>query len=379
MGRFGFGGAEARQAGGFYRTPIGEIKGVGYYRGMTEVNCRIEGCAGRITINRPGALNALTWPMCKEIRSALSFWADDMRVALVIIDAVGERAFCAGGDIVKMYHTGTAGDVSYGRAFWADQYRMDTELAKFPKPIVSFLQGFTMGGGVGMGCHVSHRVVCETSRISMPECKIGLIPDVGGSLLLARAPGRLGEFLALTARRMGPEDARYCGFADYCIPAVEWPSLQQTLAKHGDCRVLEEAASTLDPQSTLAGLRPMVDTVFASGNLAGISRALRADGSPDALEALEIMETHAPLAMACALELIARARIHDDIQSAVQNEYRFSARSMEQGDFLEGIRATLIDKDSRPRWKHSSMQAVSPDEVATMLSPLGEGELSFCS
>jgi enoyl-CoA hydratase len=140
-----------------------------------------------------------------------------------VIDAAGDKAFCAGGDIAEMYATGTAGDFDYGRRFWADEYRMNAKLFNFPKPVVTFLQGFTMGGGVGVGCHGSHRIVGDSSQIAMPECGIGLVPDVGGSLILARAPGRLGEYLGTTAARMGPGDAIHAGFADYYIPEDAGP------------------------------------------------------------------------------------------------------------------------------------------------------------
>jgi enoyl-CoA hydratase len=169
-------------------------------------------------LNRPAALNALTWEMCTPDRGRAGRLGRDDAVAMLVIDAAGEKAFCAGGDIAEMYATGTAGDFDYGRRFWADEYRMNAKLFNFPKPVATFLQGFTMGGGVGVGCHASHRIVCDTSRIAMPECGIGLVPDVGGSLILARAPGRLGEYLGVTAARMGPGDAIYAGFADYLVP-----------------------------------------------------------------------------------------------------------------------------------------------------------------
>jgi len=158
---------------------------------MSDINIRKDGQAGRITLNRPDALNSLTWDMCLAIEKAIDTWADDPEIALIIIDGAGEKAFCAGGDIHEMYRTGTAGD---------------------------FTHGFTLGGGVGVGCHGSHRIVCEDSVVGLPEASIGLVPDVGGSLILARAPGRIGEYLGLTADRMDAADAIHAGFADYFIP-----------------------------------------------------------------------------------------------------------------------------------------------------------------
>jgi len=150
---------------------------------MSDLIVQVEGTAGRITLNRAKALNALTYEMCLEIEAALDLWEADPKVTVIILDAAGDRAFCSGGDITVMYETAKAGNFEYGRKFWTDEYRLNAKLATSPKPIVSFLHGFTMGGGVGLGCHVSHRVVCANSQIAMPECSIGLVPDVGGSLL----------------------------------------------------------------------------------------------------------------------------------------------------------------------------------------------------
>ena len=186
---------------------------------MSDIHIRTTGRAGRITLNRPDALNALTYEMCLAIEAAIDAWATDAQIALVIIDAVGDRAFCAGGDIQEMYDTATRGNFEYGRKFWADEYRLNNKIAHFPKPYIAFMQGFTMGGGVGVSAHGSHRIVDDASRIAMPECAIGLVPDVGGSVLLACAPGRLGEYLGTTGTRMGPADAIHAGFADHYIPA----------------------------------------------------------------------------------------------------------------------------------------------------------------
>ena len=185
---------------------------------MADIEIRVEGHAGRITLTRPNSLNALSYDMCRAIDAALAEWQADDAVRLVVIDAEGDKAFCAGGDIQDLYATGRAGDFTYGRQFWADEYRLNARIAEYPKPYIAFMQGFTMGGGVGISCHGSHRIVCETSQIAMPECGIGLVPDVGGSLILARAQGRIGDYLATTAARMGADDAIFAGFADTFVP-----------------------------------------------------------------------------------------------------------------------------------------------------------------
>jgi enoyl-CoA hydratase len=335
-----------------------------------EIHIRKEGRAGRITLNRPGALNALTWEMCRRIEGALADWRDDAQVALLVIDAAGEKAFCAGGDIAEMYATGTAGDYDYGRRFWADEYRMNAALFDFPKPVATFLQGFTMGGGVGVGCHGSHRIVGETSVIAMPEVGIGLVPDVGGSLILARAPGRLGEYLGVTAARMGPGEAIHAGFADYFLPEAGWEALKEELVQTGDWTAVDRAALPA-PESALAASRAEIDSAFAGSALRDIVNALTASGSDFAAAALKAMARNSPLSMACTVDLIRRVRGRDTIQAALEMEYRFTARAMEKGDFLEGIRAAIIDKDRKPRWRHESLVGASNAEVSAMLLPLG--------
>lgn len=344
---------------------------------MTDITCRIEGRAGRITLNRPKALNALTWDMCLEIEKALNTWADDPAVDLLIIDGLPcEKAFCAGGDLAEMYATGTAGDYSYGRRFWQEEYRMNAALFNFPKPVVTFLHGFVMGGGVGVGCHGSHRIVCDDSRIAMPETKVGLVPDVGGSLILARAPGRLGEYLGVTSARMGPGDAIHAGFADYYIPRDHWSLLIETLVETGDWDAVDRSALPA-PDSKIATQQSDIDRLFGGETLRDIVNLLTATDSDFARGALKAMDGNSPLSMACAVELIHRSRMKDSIEGALDLEYRFTARSMEKGDFLEGIRALIIDKDNAPRWRHAGPGVVPPAEVSAMFRPLGADALTL--
>ncbi|MEM7722912.1 MAG: enoyl-CoA hydratase/isomerase family protein [Pseudomonadota bacterium] len=341
-----------------------------------DVHIRIEGRAGRVTLNRPDALNALSYEMCLAIEAALDAWATDDAVGLLIFDAVGEKAFCAGGDIAEMYATGMAGDFEYGRRFWADEYRLNAKIFNFPKPVVSFLQGFTMGGGVGLGCHASHRIVCESSKIAMPEVGIGLVPDVGGSLLLARAPGRLGEYLGSTGARMGPGDAILAEFADYYIPEAAWPDLKTTLIETGDWDAVDRAAQT-PPEAALAGMREEIDRSFDGETLRDILNVLDSAETDFAKGALKAIHRNAPLSVACAVELIHRARTRDRIDAALEQEYRFTYRAMEHGDFLEGIRAAIIDKDRAPNWRHTAPRDVTATEVAAMLMPLGPNALKL--
>ena len=340
-----------------------------------DVLVRREGLAGRVTLNRPAALNALTHAMCLEIEDALDGWAGDDGVALVLIEGAGERAFCAGGDILEMHAAGTRGDWDYGRRFWRDEYRLNAKLFRFPKPVVTFLHGFTMGGGVGVGCHASHRVVRDDSRIAMPECGIGLVPDVGGSLWLARAPGRLGEFLGTTGHRMGPGDAILAGFADLYVPDG-WDDLAARLCETGDAGLVD-AAGRAPPPSDLSAWQAEIDRLFAGDTLADIARGLAGETGPAAEAARAAFARNAPLSMACAVEILHRLGDDPTIARALGQEYRFTHRALEHSDFVEGIRAQMVDRDRAPRWRHGGPLDVRPLDVSRMLAPLGADALNL--
>ncbi len=343
---------------------------------MSDIDIRTTGRAGRITLTRPKALNALTYDMCGAIETALRNWREDDTVDLVILDAEGDKAFCAGGDIAELYATGTKGNFDYGRTFWRDEYRLNALIFEYPKPVVSFLQGFTMGGGVGVGCHGSHRVVGESSKISMPECSIGLVPDVGGTLMLALAPGRLGEYLGTTGHRMGPADAILAGFADLYIPQSQWPDLIEMLEASGTADLLSDHTIT-PPEGLLTAMQEDIDQYFDGETLGDIVNSLRATGSEFSLKTLSTLQRNAPLSMACAVEMLHRLRGASlTMRRALDMEYRFTYRSMEHGDFLEGIRAQIIDKDRNPNWQFPDIN-VPAVAVSKMLQPLGADAPTF--
>lgn len=345
---------------------------------MTDISIRITGRAGRITLQRPEALNAMTYEMCTAIETAFDDWRDNPDVHVIVLDAEGDRAFCSGGDIADLYATGKAGDFAFGQKFWADEYRLNAKIFTYPKPVISFLQGFTMGGGVGIGCHGTHRVVGDTSQIAMPEVGIGLVPDVGGSLMLALAQGRLGEYLGTTATRMGPDDAIYAGFADHYFPESSWPDLIQNLEKSGDPTSLETTAQT-PPHGNLRAQQGEIDRLFGGETLSDILLMLREDKSDFAQNALKKLNRNSPLSMACAVDTVHRLRRLEmtlSIEKALDLEYRFTYRAMEHGDFLEGIRAQIIDKDRNPQWQYPDGH-VPAIAISKMLAPLGKNAVTF--
>ena len=289
----------------------------------------------------------------------------------MLVDAEGPRAFCAGGDLAEIYDAGRRGDFAYPRRFWAEEYRLNAAVARYPKPYVALTQGYVLGGGVGIASHGSHRVVGESSRIAMPECAIGLIPDVGGTHLLARAPGRLGEYLGLSGHRMGPGDAIHAGFADHFVPEGEWAELTDRLVATGDPSVIEAFARPA-PAADLPGLADAVDDAFSAPDLGTLLARLA--GSDWGASVRATLARQSPLSMACTLELVRAARSAPGVEAALTREFRFTARSLSDGDLLEGIRAQVIDKDRSPQWR-DAIDEVRPGQVAAMLAPLGVDDL----
>ena len=332
---------------------------------MSEVSIRKDRRAGRVTFTRPQALNALSHDMALQIDAALDAWRNDPEVALVIIDAEGDRAFCAGGDIAAVYQAGKAEDHSVGRQFFRDEYRMNAKIAEYKKPIVAFMQGFVMGGGVGVGGHASHRIVGDSTQVAMPEAGIGMVPDVGGTWILAHAPGRVGEYLGLTGARMNAGDAIFAGFADTYLPESQWEALKDRLAEGGDVSILKGHAPRPE-----AALQQLDLSAFGGRSVKEIIAALEKAGDETSLKPLR---RNSPLSMAATLNMVRAARGDHSIRESLAREYRFTHRATAQSDFLEGIRAQIIDKDRNPQWA-----APAHDEhVRAMLAPLGNEDLQW--
>ena len=324
-----------------------------------DIFIRKSGYIGHITLNRPDVLNSLTYSMILAIEKSLSEWETDESIALVIIDAKGDRAFCAGGDIQILYENGFKKNFSYGQKFWADEYRLNEKIANYKKPFIAFMQGFTMGGGVGVSCHGSHRIVGETSKIAMPECSIGLVPDVGGSFLLAKLPGNIGTFLGTTGKRMNASDAIYCGFADYFVPEKKWEDLKEKFVETGNVDWIEkfqESTQTSEIENSFSQIsEAMVD--ISSKNI-----ELRLK-HPFFEKDLSALRFNSPISVAYTIMMLKMEKVQNSISDALDAEYSFTARSQEFGDFQEGIRAAVIDKDRNPIWKHKSLTEVSEEDL----------------
>jgi enoyl-CoA hydratase len=343
--------------------------------GGDEVLIRREGRAGRITMNRPAALNALTHEMVGRIAEALARWRDDSAVGLVLLDAVGERALCAGGDVRALYDSRAQGS-SLARAFWSQEYRLNATIGRYPKPFIAIQDGIVMGGGIGLSGHARHRIVTERSRLAMPETGIGLIPDVGGTWLLGHAPGETGVYLGLTGEPMGAADAIYAGFADAFISSARLPRLAERLVD-ADGGPVEAAIAGLaekpeGPQ--LAARRADIDAAFGKPTVDAMLEALAALPGDWALKTATTLAQKSPKSLKLTLAAIRNARSLGSLESALNVEYRLTVRLFEDGEFPEGVRALIVDKDRKPRWSPARLADVGPDLVAGYLAPLPADE-----
>ena len=338
---------------------------------MSDIIITVENSTGRIHLNRPKALNALTYEMNDALEAALLSWADDAAITQIVITAEGEKSFCAGGDVAELYRRGVDGDHDYSRSYWRDEYRLNALIEAYPKPYIALMQGYVMGGGVGVSCHGSHRITSQTSRFAMPECAIGLMPDVGGSMLLARAPGYLGEYLGTTGARMKAGDAIFAGFADYFVLQEKWPALLKALIATGtpDC-IADFESPVLGDLSPIFAKRDEINSLFSAENPRDVVRAIAHQTTPLAAEINQAYSRQSPLSVLSTITSIRAVRLSPDMETAIDYEFRFTARSLSDADFLEGVRAMLIDKDHAPNWKYKTFDDVSDGIIAHMLAPL---------
>jgi len=340
---------------------------------------RSDGALRRITLNRPQALNAITLDMALAMTALLRQWESDPNVETVLLDGAGGRAFCAGGDIRALYDAAKAGD-SLPARFWATEYKLNVLIARYPKPVVAVMDGLVMGGGVGLSAHAAHRVVTERSAIAMPEVGIGFFPDVGACFLLARAPGYIGTHLALTGDRIGAADAIHCGLADVHVPADDLRELPGVLAScrnRAEVRARLEGLSAAPGPDRLQNEREWIDACYGADELEIIVTRLSACHAEAALAALDVMRKASPTSLKVALRNIRSAATFKKVEESFQQDYRIALACIAGHDFLEGIRATIIDKDRNPRWRPDKIEAVTPDIVDRHFRSVGKLELKF--
>lgn len=344
------------------------------------VVAEVRGNLGVITLNRPQALNALSLAMVRDITSALLRWRDDATVAAVLLRGAGREgkppAFCAGGDI-RFFHQAALADDPALEDFFTEEYALNHLIHSYAKPTIALMDGITMGGGMGLAQGARLRVVTEHSRLAMPETNIGLFPDVGAGWFLARCPGRVGEFLALTGQVLGAGDAIHFGLADVYLESALLPALVEALAD----QPIETAAQALasvkaraqtPPAAALAAQRALIDAHFAHPHALDVLNALAASDSTFARQTAADLRKRSPLMLAVTLEQVRRARsmtLADELRMERNMVHHcFHQRPGAAGETVEGIRALAIDKDQQPRWNPARLEDVQPEQVAAFFA-----------
>lgn len=333
-----------------------------------------KGSVGHILLNRPKVLNSLNLDMVRVIDAALDRFEADKGIAAVVISGAGERGLCAGGDIRVLHESGKAG-TDLAETFWREEYRLNARISRFPKPYVAFMHGITMGGGVGISAHGSHRIVTERTRFAMPETGIGFFPDVGASWLLTRASGEFGTFLALTGEQIGAGEAIAAGLADFCVASDRLPDLLAALAALPVESSAETVSTTIagfsaaPPADRFADVRDAIDRLFAFDSVEAILAALADEGSDFAQKTSETMQAKSPTSLKATLALLRLGRASDTIEQCLEHEFAACAAVLKSDDFYEGIRAAIIDKDRNPHWLPAALPDIGQDIIARYLTP----------
>ncbi len=339
-----------------------------------DVLISIEGKVGRIRLNRPKAIHALNTGMCRAILEALTAWRSDMSVEAVMIDHAEGRGFCAGGDI-RMLATSGADDGAAAREFFRVEYQMNHALFTFAKPIVAFMDGITMGGGVGLSQPAKYCVATENTKFAMPETGIGLFPDVGGGWYLSRLPGRNGQYLAVTGHRIDGAECVGLGLASHYIPSILLETLKTLIVAdpHRIEATLNEFAER-QPEGALLAHREEIDDLFASDRLEDIIAALEADGGEWAQTQLATIRSKSPQSMKVSLKLLLDGATMPTFEDEMRQEFAVATRVVQRHDFIEGVRALIIDKDNHPRWDPATPEGVSDHLIDQIFAPLPEAE-----
>ena len=340
-----------------------------------EVLVERRGALGHILLNRPRAINALTHRMVKLIAHALNEWERDGVVATVLISGAGERGLCAGGDIVGIYHDAIAG--GHGtRQFWKDEYHLNARIANYPKPVVAFMDGIVLGGGIGISAHASVRVVTERTRFGMPEVGIGFAPDVGGTWLLSRAPGELGTHLGLTGGMGSGADAIALGFADHFVHA-DWLPALTTALESTPAELAIATVATAPPAPPLVAQQRWIDECYAGDDASVIMERLLNSKAPEAHAVAAVMLAKSPTGISVTLEALRRSRNAATLEEVLTQDYRVSTTFLEGTELIEGIRAQVIDKDRAPKWSPPHLSEVKRSDIETYFAHRGAGELGL--
>lgn len=341
-----------------------------------DVLTRIEGHAGIISLNRPSALHALTLDMVHAMTDILVKWRTSKKVKCVIIDHAEGRGFCAGGDIAFLRNSALNDAGKSGRQFFHDEYQLNHLLFTYPKPVVAFMDGITMGGGVGISQPARFRVATENTRFAMPETGIGLFPDVGGGWYLSRLEGRVGQFLALTGARIAGPGCLALGLASHYVPGEALAEAKARIAVEDVDRIdgILGTLAVTPPPSKIVETLFQINRHFASDRFEDILASLDADDSDWAMREAATLRSKSPQTCKVALRQLAESAKLQDFADNMAMEYRIASRVLTRPDFAEGVRAVIVDKDNAPKWDPAQPEDVTDALLDTIFAPLPDDE-----
>ena len=333
---------------------------------------------GHLTLNRPSGLNALNLEMVRSLQQHLDAWAKDPHVAAVVVRGAGEKAFCAGGDIRSLYDSYKNNDTLH-TAFFEEEYALDLTLHHYAKPVLAVMDGYVLGGGMGLAQGADFRLVTERSRLAMPEVAIGYFPDVGASHFLSKIPGQVGTYLGVSGVQIDARDALYCGLADWYTDSTRLSELdkqldaltwQQSPRQELEALLASIAVNSL-PDAPIATLRPLIDDIFSHDSVTTIVTRLQEVATSEhrqwATDTANLLQTRSPLGMAVTLEMLRRSRALN-LEQCFALELHLDRQWFDRGDLIEGVRALIIDKDKNPRWNPPTLNELDPAQVASFFT-----------
>mgnify|MGYP002737686025 CR=1 FL=1 len=339
-----------------------------------EILTATQGRLGVITLNRPKAVNALSYNMIGLLDDALTRFEQDDAVHAVLIRGAGDRGFCSGGDVVTLHQYAVNNDLESAAPFFRDEYQLDHRISVYPKPYIAVMNGLVLGGGVGISAPASHRVVTDSTRFGMPEVGIGFSPDVGGAYYLANAPAGIGNYLGLTGAHISGADAVYAGLADVRVPDDRIEALIQRFETIEDRHQIDEILTEFDTPvpSELAREAAWIEDVFCADTVEAILTGVQDvanRGNDLAQKALKAMQRHSPVGMKVTLEAIKRAR-NLTLAETLTQDLRTTMNAVAGTELAEGIRAQLIDKDRNPQWTPARLEDVTQEDVEAFFAPV---------
>jgi enoyl-CoA hydratase len=332
------------------------------------------GRVGVATLNRPKLLNVIDIDLIGALSRRLEIWANAPDIRAVLVRGAGDRAFCAGGDVRAVFER--RGDDNFMDKVYRVEYLLDEMISRYPKPYIALMSGLVMGGGCGISVHGLHRIVTDTTVLAMPECKIGLFPDIAASYFLARCPGQLGMYAGLTGARFGAADSLYLKLANYFVKSSQVEKIIPAINAGDNVGDAIRSVATDAGEPPIAARQQQIGRIFGLSSVREIVRALSEETDEWARDGYLSITKASPISVELTYRNIREARLKT-LRECLITDFRIAQRLMRRPDYFEGVRALIIDKDQKPQWAVATLDAVDPSDIDAYFAPLGERDLRF--